>query len=72
LTLNNQEVVELINSYEKESKALRTYIYKLVWHMRGGVTIDQGFELSFSDREIINQIIKENIEKTKESGLPFI
>lgn len=72
MTLNNDEVVELLNSYEKESKALRKYIYKLVWYMRGGVTIDQGFELSYQDREIINDLIKENIEKTNETGISFI
>ncbi len=72
MTLNNEEVVELLNSYEKESKALRTYIYKLIWHMRGGVTVDQAFELSFSDREIINELIKENIELTNKTGISHI
>jgi hypothetical protein len=72
LTLTNEEVVELINSYEKESKALRSYIYKLVWYMRGGVTLDQAFEIGYQDREIINKIIEENIEKTNKSGLLFI
>lgn len=72
MTLSNEEVVELINSYEKESKALRKYIYKLVWYMRGGVTIDQGFDLSFHDREIINELIKENIERTNETGVSHI
>lgn len=40
--------------------------------MRGGVNIDQGFELSYHDREIINDLIKENIEKTNETGISFI
>lgn len=40
--------------------------------MRGGVNIDQGFELCYQDREIINEIIKENIEKTNETGFLFI
>lgn len=72
MTLNNDEVVELLDSYEKESKALRNYIFKLVWYMRGSVNIDQGFELSYHDREIINDLIKENIEKTNETGFLFI
>lgn len=40
--------------------------------MRGGVNIDQGFEIGYKDREIINEIIKENIERTNETGYLFI
>lgn len=39
--------------------------------MRGGVTVDEAFSLSMEDREIISQLIKENLETTKKSGLPF-
>jgi hypothetical protein len=39
--------------------------------MRGGVTIEDAFALSMEDREIISNIIKENLETTKKSGLPF-
>jgi hypothetical protein len=39
--------------------------------MRGGISMDDVFALSFEDREIIANIIKENLETTKKSGLPF-
>jgi hypothetical protein len=39
--------------------------------MRGGVTIEDAFALCMEDREIISNIIKENLETTKKSGLPF-
>ncbi len=39
--------------------------------MRGSVTLDDAFALSYEDREIISNIIKENLETTKKSGLPF-
>jgi len=39
--------------------------------MRGSITIDDAFALSYEDREIISNIIKENLETTKKSGLPF-
>ena len=39
--------------------------------MRGSITIEQAFQLDFENREIINNIISENLETTKESGLPF-
>lgn len=39
--------------------------------MRGGVTLDEGFNLSYEDRQLIADIVKENMETTKKSGLPF-
>ena len=67
----NEEIVELIDSYDKDSKALRHELLKICWYMRGGISFDDSMMLSFEDREIINQIIKDNLETTKESGMPF-
>lgn len=39
--------------------------------MRGGITIDESFNLSQEDKLLINDIVKENLETTKKSGLPF-
>jgi len=71
LTLTNEEIAELLDSYDKESKALRKDLLQLCWYMRGSVSYDEAFMLSPDDREIIAKIIKENLETTKESGLPF-
>jgi hypothetical protein len=71
LTLNNQEIAEYVESLEKESKALIKQLYTLAWHMRGGMTLDEAFQISFSDREIVMELIKEHMEVTKESHLPY-
>ena len=39
--------------------------------MRGGVTYEEAFNLSHEDKMLINDIVKENMETTKKSGLPF-
>jgi len=39
--------------------------------MRGGISYDDAMALSSQEREIIGNIIKKNMETTKESGLPF-
>ena len=39
--------------------------------MRGGITYDEAMAMSFHEREIINEIINENLETTKETQLPF-
>ena len=39
--------------------------------MRGAVTLDEGFSMSYEDRALIGDIVKENLETTKKSGMPF-
>lgn len=71
LTLHNEDIVKLIEQYDKESKALRKDIFKLAWYMRGGMTVEEAFTLGYLDRKIINSIIEENLETAKETGMPF-
>lgn len=56
---------------DKESKALKKEIYKIAWFMRGGISLDEILEMDVMDREILAEIIEENLNTTKESGLPF-
>lgn len=39
--------------------------------MRGGLTYDEAIMLSESEREIVSQMVKDNLETTKKSGMPF-
>ena len=39
--------------------------------MRGGLNYDQAMAMGYNDREIISDLIKENLETTKKSGMPF-
>lgn len=36
-----------------------------------GLSYAEGINLSYDEREIVGEIIKENLETTKKSGLPF-
>jgi len=56
---------------EKESNDIRQEALKMAWYMRGGLTYEQAMALGVSERKLINVIIKENLETTKKSGLPF-
>lgn len=71
LTSNNDEIEELLNSYDRQSKALKKQLLKMCWYMRGSISIEQMYELGFSDREMINKLIDENLEITKDTHLPF-
>ena len=39
--------------------------------MRGGVTLDEMYNSDNSQRELMSELIKENLETTKETRLPF-
>lgn len=56
---------------EKESNDIRQEALKMAWYMRGGLTYDQALRLSTAERKIISNIIKENLETTKKTGMPF-
>lgn len=61
----------MIDSYDREIKALKEEIFRMCWYMRGGITFAEALELTQSDREIIANIIKSNLEIAKESRMPF-
>ena len=71
MTLSNDEIVDLLEKMEKESKAMRDNVLRLCWYMRGSINYSDGMLLSRIDREIINNIIKDNLETTKKSQMPF-
>lgn len=61
----------MLQDFERDSKAIRKHIFKLCWYMRGGVGVDEMFQLSFSDRELLSKLIEENIEITNKTKMPF-
>lgn len=71
MTLDNQQIAGLIEQYDKESRAFKEEALRVSWWMRGGVSYDEAMQLSHAERGMINKIIKEHLDTTKESGLPF-
>jgi len=72
LTSNSDsDIVALLEGYDKEVKALKEEILRMCWYMRGGINYSELMEISRLEREIIAEIIKGNLETTKESRMPF-
>lgn len=71
MNLKSEEIVELIDQMEKESSDIRQEALRMAWYMRGGLTYDQALQLSSSERGLINDLIKANLETTKKTGLNF-
>jgi hypothetical protein len=56
---------------DDQAKDIKSEAMRSVWYMRGGLSYAEAMNLSFEEREIIVSIVKQNMETTKESGLPF-
>ena len=71
LTLDNDAVEALIEGYDKEVRAYRDDALRMAWYMRGSLSYEDAMLLTFTDRELVNKIIKDNIETTEKTKLPF-
>lgn len=61
----------MIDAMDKDTRNIRLDVLKACWYMRGGLTYDEGMHLSQAERTLIDDIVKDNMEVTKKSGLPF-
>jgi hypothetical protein len=61
----------MIEGMDKEARAIRDEALRMMWWMRGGLNYEDAMLLGQVEKEIINQIIKDNMKSTKDSGLPF-
>jgi hypothetical protein len=71
LALSNEDIVTWLDQMDKETKAMRDDVLRICWYMRGSISYSDGMMLSRTDQILINKIIKDNMETTKKSGLPF-
>tara|TARA_B100001057_G_scaffold5976_1_gene5453 strand:+ start:3227 stop:3403 length:177 start_codon:yes stop_codon:yes gene_type:complete len=56
---------------ESGQKELKHELMKICWYMRGGLSYSEASALSPTEREIIANLVKENMETTKKTGQPF-
>ena len=56
---------------ETQTKELRLDLLKICWYMRGGVTYTEASAMSPQEREIVSNLVKQNLETTKKTGQPF-
>ncbi len=71
MTSSNEDIVEMLDNFDKESKALKKDLLTMCWYMRGSISYEDAVMLSYDDRRIINKIIESNLETAEKSGMPF-
>ena len=71
LTSSPERIEKIIQEQDKEVKSIREDALKMSWHMRGGLTYNEAMNLGIEERKAIGEIIKEHMETTKKTGLPY-
>lgn len=56
---------------ERQTLGIKDELLRICWWMRGSINYQQALNLSFKEREIINKLIKENLEAGKKAGVPI-
>jgi len=64
------EILQESEQLDKEAREIKKEVLKMCWYMRG-LSYSEGMNLPYEEREIIGEIIKENLETTKKTNLPF-
>jgi hypothetical protein len=64
------EILQYSEKLDKEAREIKKDVLKMCWYMRG-MSYSEAMNLSNEERELVGEIIKENLETTKKSGLPF-
>jgi hypothetical protein len=61
----------MVNGMEKEAAAIKSDVLSMCWHMRGGLTYSEAMQLGESERRAVGALIKEHMDTTKKTGLPY-
>lgn len=71
LTWPLERILQEVKVLDDKVKQIKFETYKLCWHMRGGLSLDEAYAIDYYDREIIAKLIEENLKITKDSKLPY-
>ena len=71
--MTDNEIEEYLVRLDNEVLEFKDHLFRISWHMRGGVSINDLFHIySYEDIDMLNNIIKEHVELTKETQLPLL
>jgi hypothetical protein len=71
LTWSLDEIMEEVEILENSVKQFKYDLSKLCWYMRGSVSLTEMYETCHEDREVMSQLVQDNLETTKKTQQPF-
>ena len=66
-----EDISTMVDNMDKEADTIRRQSLKMSWYMRGGATYEDVLQMSSHERTMLSELIKENLDTTKSSKLPF-
>jgi len=64
-------MLAVVKELENESESIEKNLIEILWYMRGGITLNDAYDLTFDQRKFIFELIKENTELSKKTGKPI-
>lgn len=55
---------------DTDARAIKKEALKTCWYMRG-MSYAESMHLSWEERELVTEIVSENLETTSKTGLPY-
>lgn len=71
MNLAADQIDSFVETFDKETKAIKSELLRICWHLRGGLSYSEAHLLTPDERELISKIVEDHLQVTKESGLPF-
>ena len=68
----DDNIPKLFEAFEKQSQEIHNTAMKLLWHMRGGVSLTEIMHMSESQRQGIEKVINDNFELSKKAKTPIL
>jgi len=72
MTSSAEQLSDLIESYNRDSVALKEQITELCYFMRGGIELNSAWGMSFEDREIAVKVINRRLKEQNPSGTEYM
>lgn len=64
------EILQEAKQLDLAARSIKKEVFQLCWHMRG-LGVEEGIMLSHEDRQIMAEMVREHMEITKKSGMPY-
>ncbi|VVC06375.1 Uncharacterised protein [uncultured archaeon] len=71
IPMQEDQIVEMFKVMEKNINKITDDLLRTVWFMRGGISYEDAFQLTYEERKQIGKIIEESTEFTRKTGLPM-
>ena len=62
----------IIAGYRKEARAIIDQIHEICWYMRGSISRDEAYILSYEERKSVVKLIDDNIKRVNDTRLPIL